>query len=182
VSRLSLVLLLTSCVRVAAPIVAVRPAGVADDALFVHGKAIVRDAHCGGTAMTPEASAKLRRPAAGLSLRLHVGRENPTTPAAAVIQTDTLGNFDAWLRPGTYCVVLGTRSREGGSLPAPPESLAGHPSTPECLKTLELACDGELIVAERQRDVWADLVGKTCAWNSPCAEQLAPAPAAPLVR
>lgn len=173
-------LLWCACVTTPPPIVPVRPEGVAEDALFVHGKAIIRDAHCGGAATTAESSAKLRRPAASLALRLHVGRENLPTPAVAVLQTDSEGRFDAWLKPATYCVVLGTRSREGGSLPAPPQSLAGHPSTPECLKALEALCDGELVVGERQTEVWADLNGTTCAWASPCASKdPVPAPSVP---
>lgn len=180
--RVAPVLLCCACVAAAPPIRAVRPSEVPPDALFVHGKAIVRDAHCGGTAMTPAESAKLRRPAANVSLRLYVGRENLPSPANAVVQTDELGRFEAWLKPDTYCVVLSTRSREGGSLPAPPEAIAGHPSTPECLKALESTCDGELVVGERQSEVWADLIGKSCSWSSPCAEKSspAPAPAAPL--
>lgn len=175
-----LLLVVCSCVTAAPPIVVPRPDGVPQTALYVHGKAMFRDAHCGGAAMTTEASAKLRRPAASIALRLYVGRQNLATPADAVIQTDAEGRFDAWLKPDTYCLVVGTRSREAGSLPAPPESLAGHPSTPECLKALESTCDGELIVGERQTDVWADLVGKSCVWNSPCAEKNVPV-AAPIV-
>lgn len=178
--RAAVALLCCSCAATGSAIVPTRPSSVGADALFVHGKALIRDAHCGGSATTPEASAKLRRPAADLTLRLHVGRQNLSTPAAAVILTDAEGRFDAWLKPETYCVVLGTRSREAGSLPAAPESLAGHPSTPDCLEALASRCDGELIVGERQTEVWADLEGKSCAWNSPCAQQAAPtAPIAP---
>jgi len=177
VSRLLPLLLLGSCVAATAPIVPSRPAAVSPDALFVQGKAVFRDAHCGGVAMTAALAEKLRRPAPGLSLRLYAGRANLPLPALAIVQTDAAGRFEAWLKPDTYCVVLATRSREAGSRPAAPESLAGHPSTPECLQALEASCDGELIVGERQSEVWADLVGKSCAWNSPCAAKVAPAAA-----
>ena len=172
-------MLLCGCVSAGTPppVAPVRPSNVADDAQFVRGKAVIRDAHCAKEKVTPESDAKLRRPAANLTLKLYVGRENLPVPANAVIQTDAEGRWDGWLKPETYCVVLGTRSREAGSLPAAPESVAGHVASPECLKALESRCDGELVVAPRQQEVWADLIGRSCAWSSPCPEQIAPAPA-----
>ncbi|GEM_PF-3372308 len=171
-------LLVCGCVTAAPPPLApVKPSNVAEDAQFVRGKAIIRDAHCAKEKVTPRSDAKLRRPAANVTLRLYVGRENLPVPANAVIQTDAEGRFDGWLKPETYCVVLGTRSREAGSLPAAPESVAGHAVSAECLKALESKCDGELVIGARQQEVWADLNGRTCAWSSPCPE-FVPAPAA----
>ena len=149
-----------------------RPVNLPLDAVKVHGKAVVRDAHCGGALATgPDAS-----PAANLTLRLQLGEQNLAAPPAAIIQTDASGGFDAWLSPGEYCVVLKSRSREGGRMPAVPEWAGAAPLTPECLEKLALLCDGQLVVNGTQHEVVADLIGKRCPATSPCAAE-APKPA-----
>jgi hypothetical protein len=170
----ALVLVLASCV--AHPLVVERPDNVPPDAIPVHGRAVIRDARCGG-AKTPEASAT---PAANLTLRLQLGHQNLAGPPAAVLQTDAAGAFEAWLSPGEYCVVLKSRSREGGRAPAVPQSAGSAPLTAECLERLALLCDGELVVGARQKEVWADLAGKSCPSSGPCATTVAkPAELAP---
>lgn len=168
------VLLLASCVA-HAPVV-VRPDNLPPDAIPVHGKAVIRDARCGG-AKIPEATAA---PAANLSLRLQLGHQNLAAPPSAVLQTDGSGAFEAWLSPGEYCVVLKSRSREGGRTPAVPPSAGSAPLTAECLEKLALLCDGELVVGAGQKEVWADLAGKSCPSSGPCATTVAkPAELAP---